>query len=82
MKTTGRKTVKGGRTSAPKTLTVPATDATAEPMATTMSATVPAARRPTHAQIAARSYELVLARGGSHGHDVEDWIQAERELGL
>ncbi len=33
-------------------------------------------------QIARRAYELFLARGGEHGHDVEDWLQAERELSL
>ena len=31
--------------------------------------------------IARRAYELFLARGGAHGRDVEDWLQAERELG-
>lgn len=37
---------------------------------------------PTHEQIARRAYELFLARGGSHGHHDEDWLQAERELRL
>ena len=31
-------------------------------------------------QIAARAYERYLARGGAHGHDVEDWLAAEAEL--
>jgi hypothetical protein len=31
-------------------------------------------------EIARRAYELYLARGCEHGHDVEDWFQAEREL--
>jgi Protein of unknown function (DUF2934) len=30
--------------------------------------------------VAVRAYELYLARGGAHGHDVQDWLQAEREL--
>jgi hypothetical protein len=34
----------------------------------------------TKAQIAARAYQLYMARGGSHGYDIEDWLQAEREL--
>jgi len=38
------------------------------------------AAAPTHDAIAKRSFELFLARGGEHGHDVEDWIQAEAEL--
>lgn len=37
---------------------------------------------PTYSQIAARAYELYLARGGEHGRDAEDWYQAERELSL
>ncbi|HME90881.1 MAG TPA: DUF2934 domain-containing protein [Myxococcaceae bacterium] len=36
----------------------------------------------TNEQIAARAYEIYLARGGENGHDVEDWYQAERELKL
>ena len=27
-----------------------------------------------------RAYEIYLARGGEPGGDVEDWLQAEREL--
>ena len=30
--------------------------------------------------IARRAYELFQARGGEHGHDWEDWFQAEAEL--
>ena len=30
--------------------------------------------------IARHAYDLYLARGGEHGHDVDDWVQAEREL--
>jgi hypothetical protein len=30
--------------------------------------------------IARRAYDFYLARGGAHGHDVDDWLQAEREL--
>jgi hypothetical protein len=30
--------------------------------------------------IARRAYGLYLARGCDAGHDVEDWLQAEREL--
>lgn len=36
--------------------------------------------RPANREIAARAYELFLLRGGSHGSDVDDWLQAEREL--
>lgn len=27
-----------------------------------------------------RAYSLFQARGGEHGHDVQDWFQAETEL--
>lgn len=31
-------------------------------------------------QIQLRAYEIYLDRGGADGHDLEDWILAEREL--
>jgi|HubBroStandDraft_6_1064221.scaffolds.fasta_scaffold42406_3 hypothetical protein len=31
-------------------------------------------------EIERRAYELYLERGGGDGHDVDDWVQAEREL--
>jgi Protein of unknown function (DUF2934) len=34
----------------------------------------------TNGDIARRAYDLCLARACEHGHDVEDWLQAEREL--
>ena len=35
---------------------------------------------PSHEEIARRSYEIFLARGGEPGHAEEDWLTAEREL--
>jgi len=35
---------------------------------------------PIKEQIEARAYELYLQRGGKDGHDLEDWLIAEREL--
>jgi hypothetical protein len=35
---------------------------------------------PAHDTIAARAYERFCTRGHEHGHDVEDWLAAEREL--
>ncbi len=32
-------------------------------------------------EIERRAYELYLERGGGDGHDLDDWIQAEREVG-
>jgi hypothetical protein len=34
----------------------------------------------TNSDIAPRAYDLYLARDRAHGHDVDDWLQAEREL--
>jgi hypothetical protein len=30
--------------------------------------------------IARRAFEVYCARGGGHGQDVDDWLEAEREL--
>ena len=40
----------------------------------------PPRRDPITEAIALRAYELFLTRGGQHGRDLEDWLQAEREL--
>jgi hypothetical protein len=34
----------------------------------------------TRDDIARRAHDLYLARGCKHGRDVEDWLQAERDL--
>jgi hypothetical protein len=34
----------------------------------------------TDRDIACRAYELYEERGRTHGHDLGDWLQAEREL--
>jgi hypothetical protein len=36
--------------------------------------------QPSNEQIEARAYELYLERGRQDGHDMEDWLTAEREL--
>ena len=78
MKNTGRKAVRGA-TSAPMVIKA-STPAKAPPGAP--SSTTAVAARPSQEDIARRSYEIFLARGGTHGHDFEDWIQAEHDLGL
>jgi len=40
--------------------------------------TVPGA--PTGEEIELRAYQIYIQRGGGDGHEVEDWLQAEREL--
>jgi hypothetical protein len=35
---------------------------------------------PADEEIALRAYQLYLARGASDGHDLEDWLEARRQL--
>jgi len=35
---------------------------------------------PTREEIERRAYEIYLERGGTEGCEMEDWLQAEREL--
>jgi hypothetical protein len=74
MKITGRKTIKGEKTSAPKAVKAGAGKTK------TSSAATPAMASPTYEEIAKRSYEIYLERGGEHGHAEEDWARAEAEL--
>ncbi|MES1172595.1 MAG: DUF2934 domain-containing protein [Bacteroidota bacterium] len=69
MKNTGRKTVRGGKTSAPMVAR-----STQSPVAALRPA-------PSREDIARRAYEIFLERGSEHGHDQEHWTQAERDLG-
>jgi len=74
MKTTGRKTVKGEKVSAPKA--VKASVSKTAIVATTS----PSMSAPTHDEIAKRSYELYLERGAVDGYASDDWARAEAEL--
>jgi hypothetical protein len=35
---------------------------------------------PNHDEIRRRAYEIYLERGGLPGHELEDWLQAERGI--
>jgi len=70
MKMIGRKTVKGGKTSAPLVKAAPSGK----------KAAAASNHEPTHEAIAARAYELYLARGSIDGYSEEDWLVAEAEL--
>ena len=35
---------------------------------------------PTDEEIGLRAYQIYVERGGADGHDVDDWLQAERKL--
>ena len=39
-------------------------------------------RQPSEEEIRRRAYEIYLQRGCAHGHDLDDWFNAERELDL
>jgi hypothetical protein len=72
MKLIGRKTVKGGQVSAPM---VKAASTVSRGKAAAASS-----HDPSHEDIAARAYELYLARGSVDGYSEEDWLIAEAEL--
>ena len=40
----------------------------------------PETRTPSYEEIAEAAYQRYLARGGEHGHDFDDWLEAERTL--
>jgi hypothetical protein len=69
MKLIGRKTVKGAKVSAPMVKSAPNGKSGGAQKSD-----------PTHEQIAARAYELYLARGSMDGYSEEDWLLAEAEL--
>jgi hypothetical protein len=56
--------------------------ASAKPAAAKKAAAVPVAA-PTAAAVSARAHQIWIARGKPNpGTPLEDWVQAERELGL
>jgi hypothetical protein len=57
-------------------------DTPAEPqMAASASTTSePAGTGPTYDDIARAAYEKYLSRGGDHGRDFDDWLEAEQAL--
>jgi Protein of unknown function (DUF2934) len=40
----------------------------------------PGTYSPSYEEIAEAAYHRYLSRGGSHGQDFEDWLEAERQL--
>lgn len=41
---------------------------------------VPNPPRSQHDEISRRAFEIFLSRGGGHGRDLDDWLQAERDI--
>jgi hypothetical protein len=46
----------------------------------TMTKYTAGSERPSRDEIARLAYHFYETRGRRHGHDVEDWLSAEREL--
>jgi hypothetical protein len=46
-----------------------------------MEVSQPDAASASHEAIARRAYVLFVQRGYEHGHDLDDWLTAEAELG-
>ena len=85
--TSAPKTAKSTAVLADGAMTAPAPADAATPPAksgattgVTTASAQPPKPAPSHEEIARRSYELYLARGGEPGHAEEDWLAAEREL--
>lgn len=55
-----------------KALTMPLTDST-PPIS-------PVNQDVSESDISRRAYERCIARGAKHGHHLDDWLEAEREL--
>jgi hypothetical protein len=78
----GRRAADRKRPASAETVAPESTPASAD--ARNVAPVVPAPARPrrvaTPEQVARRAYELYRTRGGTDGSDLEDWLQAEREL--
>ncbi len=46
------------------------------------SESLSAEARPSREEIELRAYQIYIERGGAHGQDVDDWLQAEHELSV
>ena len=70
-----------GRTMAKTTkAATPKPDRRKSTKAAAVAAIVAPAATISDAEIARRAFEVYCARGGQHGRDLDDWLQAEREL--
>lgn len=64
-------------TSAKRGVIMPKPDKESSPIG---SGLVTAEGRPTREEIELRAFQIYTERGGAGGQDLEDWLQAEREL--
>jgi hypothetical protein len=70
----------GGRTGKSKTVKAVSTVAAATPKATTPAANGNGTAAPSAEMIRLRAYEVFVARAGSNGDELSDWLTAEREI--
>jgi hypothetical protein len=63
-----------------RNFSVPFDNASASPEMPSASPATPASPSPSHNEIAIAAYHRYLARGRAPGHDVHDWLEAERDL--
>ena len=54
--------------------------AVAQAAAKPQSGPTPSFQSPTNEEIRERAYHRYLERGGHHGSEFDDWVEAEREL--
>ena len=74
-----KKTVDGPAT-APALTAVPRPRVRSAKPKTTAQSAVSTSSPSYHEEIAEAAYLRFLSRGGGHGSDVDDWIEAEREV--
>ena len=70
-----RKEVMTSRSRVAHRVSTPETVSRVAPMGTKSSKNAP-----THEEICQRAFEIHIQRGAMHGCDLDDWLQAEREL--
>ena len=67
-----------------RSTSTPSTAKTAQPAQTAKQTqttqTASSASKPSCERVAQRAYEKWLKRGCVHGHDLQDWVDAEKEL--
>jgi len=77
--TTRRESIPGDGTDGGDTTVTPQTFHTAADMRVVGDDSAPG-RTPTYEEIAEAAYRRYLDRGGQHGSDFDDWVEAERSL--
>src|SRR5262245_52949131 len=68
------------RSNTPQAKPTGTTTTAAKPAAQAMTGTTQAASHAPADRIAKRAYEKWLKRGCTHGNDIQDWIEAEKEI--